>query len=228
MSKKKPELDKLNIDELIDEIKDKEQIESEDQEKKKEERREIESPQTDEDKKEKKSLFKNKKIIFFILWILLFIISMLFAFLAYKEKTKIVHVYSIPIIINTEVIYLSKEKKEEIALQKQYHSYNFNFQFAFEFNGINSKKILYTQVTCLFKSKYEVNLNDLYAFIKSNITKELETLTKDKFLEEIPNYQSKISVIIQNNIIQAILKVCPDLKKEDIMKTFNFAVFRIT
>ena len=221
MAKKKPELDKLDINEIIKEAQD------ENETIKKEDKKEKEIDEQKDEKKEKSSILKNKKLIFVFIWIILFILSAYFAFLSYKEKTKIIHVYSIPIIINHKVIYLSKKKREEAARKKLFHSYNFNFQFAYEFNGVNSKRILTVQVTCLFKSKYEVNLNELYAYIKSNITKEFQKLTKNRFLEEIPDYQSKISLIIQNNIINAILKVCPDVKKKELMKTFNFALFRI-
>ena len=225
MAKKKTEIDKLDIDEIIDEIKEedvKEEILEKDTEEEKKE------PDKPEKKEEKPSLFKNKKIIFIAVWVILFIIICVTGFLAYKEKTKIIHVYSIHIKINHEVIYLSKEKKEEAQKEKLYHTYNFNFQFAYEFNGINSKRILATQVTCLFKSKYEVDLKELYAYIKKNIENDFKKLVNGKFLEEIPKYESKLSVIIQDNIVNAILKVCPDLKKEKLIKTINFVVFRIS
>lgn len=227
MAKKKTELDKLDIEEIIDEIKE-EDVEEEVLEKDiEEEKKEEKSSEEKEEKEKKPSFLKNKKIIFLTIWIILGITSIIFAYLAYKEKTKIIHVYSIHILINHEVIYLSKEKKQQAEKEKLYHKYNFNFLFAYEFNGVNSKRILSTQVTCILKTKYEVDLSQLYAYIKSNIIKELKKLTDGKFLEEIPDYEKKISLIIQNNIINAILKVCPDLKKEDIMKTFNFVVFTI-
>ncbi len=223
-TKDKLDIEKLDLDEIIEEIKDEEEDTSESSQKEEKSKKEDEK----EDKETKSSFLKNKKFIFYVIWLLLFIISVVFAFLAFKEKNKIIHVYSIPIKINHEVIYLTKKKKEEAILKKLYHSYNFNFQFAHEFNGVHTKKILTVQVTCLIKSKYEVNLTELYAYIKENILNDLKKLTANKFLEEIPDYKNKISKIIQENIVNAILKVCPDLKKEDILKTFNFSNFRIS
>ncbi len=222
------EKSKLDIDQVLEEIKDEdleiEEIDDSEEEKKEEV---VEKKESKEDEV-KPSIFKNKKIIFLTIWIILFVVGVYFGFLAYKEKNKIIHVYSIPIKINPEVIYLSKEKKEEVQKEKLYHKYNFNFSFAYEFNGVESKRILSCQITCNLKTKYEINLNQLYIYIQDQIVKEFKNLTKGKFLEEIPNYKKTLLNIIEIKVINSILKVCPDLKKDDIIKTLNIASFRIT
>ncbi len=221
------EKSKLDIDQVLEEIKEQDLEIEEVDESEVEKKEELEDSEKSKEAEAKPSFLKNKKIIFFIIWIILFVIGIYFGFLAYKEKNKIIHVYSVPIKINPEVIYLSKEKKEEAQKEKLYHKYNFNFTFAYEFNGIESKKILSCQITCNLKTKYEINLNQLYNYIQDQIVNEFKNLTKGKFLEEIPNYKKVLLNIIEIKIIDSILKVCPDLKKEDIIKTLNIASFRI-
>ncbi len=218
---KKTELDKLDIDKIIEEIKE-EDIEEQSIEKKSEPKKE--ESKKDSDKKPKKD---KKKLIFFILWIFIFVIIILMGILTYKEMNKKIFVKSGYYKINPEVIYLSKEKQQQAIIEKTYETYNFNLEIAYEFNGVYTKKILACQVACNFKSKYKIDLNKLYAYIKNEIFKKFKKLTANRFLEEIPNYNSKVSLIIENTILNSIVKFCPDVNKNKLKQTLNFVIFRI-
>ena len=211
----------LDVNEILEEVKKEEKKEEVKSSSKEEEKA------SDEKKEEEKPKKNFKKIIFLGLWIVLFMIGTSTGYLAYKEANKKYLVSSPYIKVNPKVIYITEKKKIESKIKSEIKSYNFNLTLAYEFNGISSKRILTCQVTCIFKSKYRVDMQKLYSYIKSNIFHDFKKLVDDKFLEEIPNYISKLSVIIQQNVENGILKAFPDVNKKEIEKTLNFVVYRI-
>ncbi len=218
---KKTELDKLDVEKIIEEIKE-EDVEEKEPEKPEEKKEKENKPQEKPEEKKDK-----KKLIFFGIIVFLGIINLVLAFLCYKQATKKIVIKSNFLKINPKVIYITKEKMLQAKIEQETKTYNFNFMMGYEFNGVNSKRILTCQVTCIFKSKYQVDLNNLYNYIAKKVSEDFKKLVDDKFLEEIPNYEAKLSVIIEDNIIKAIIKACPDVNENELKKVINFVVFRI-
>ncbi len=215
---RKTELDKLDIDQLIEET---EEVVKEDIEKKEEESKKKQEKEQEEKPKKKLPL----KLILRGFLLLIILVFTLLSVLEYMKKPSIKSgFYS----INKKIVWISKHKIEENKIKSLIKNYNFNLKIAYKFNSINGIKILSATLYTKFTSKTDVPLDKLYEVIKKDIYLKFKKLTFNKYLEDIPKYSNVISEIIQNTTLDILKKNIPDINMKEVKKNLNFTTFLIS
>ncbi len=215
---RKTELDKLDIDQLIEET---EEVVKEDIEKKEEESKKKQEKEQEEKPKKKLPL----KLILRGFLLLIILVFTLLSVLEYMKKPSIKSGFY---IINKKIVWLSKHKIEENKIKSLIKNYNFNLKIAYKFNSINGIKILSATLYTKFTSKTDVPLDKLYEVIKKDIYLKFKKLTFNKYLEDIPKYSNVISEIIQNTTLDILKKNIPDINMKEVKKNLNFTTFLIS
>ena len=215
---RKTELDKLDIDQLIEET---EEVVKEDIEKKEEESKKKQEKEQEEKPKKKLPL----KLILRGFLLLIILVFTLLSVLEYMKKPSIKSGFY---IINKKIVWLSKHKIEENKIKSLIKNYNFNLKIAYKFNSINGIKILSATLYTKFTSKTDVPLDKLYEVIKKDIYLKFKKLTFNKYLEDIPKYSNVISEIIQNTTLDILKKDIPDINMKEVKKNLNFTTFLIS
>ncbi len=213
---KETEIDELDLDELIEETE--EQLKDDST---KEEKEEVSRETVAEEKPKKKLPLK------LILNIVLAILIVLFSILTILEIRKKPIINSGFFIINKKIVWISKSKIEQAEKEQQIKKYNFNLKLAYEFKSINGMKILSANIYTKFSSKAKIPMDKLYEVIKDNIYKNFDNLTDNRFIEDIPNFKTKISEIITSQIIQNLKNLVPDINLKEAEKNINFISFKL-
>ncbi len=214
-SGKETEIDELDLDELIEETEDqiKEDVI--------EETTDVSHETVEPEKPKKKIPFK---LIFIVLLSILIILFSVLIILELRKKPKVISGY---LIINKKIVWISKSKIKIAEKEQEIKKYNFNLKLAYEFKSVNGMKILSANIFTKFSSKASIPMDKLYAVIKDNIYKSFDNVTKDKFVEDIPNFKTKISEIIINDILNDLKNFVPDINIKEAKKNINFITFKI-